>query len=89
LGTPGCYKFSRYKTGKLDASSNSSNSNSSSSNEGKQDAQQDTSSSEDSKPQLVVPKGADVDSVLAMAEAFYWVSAASLSSWYWRWAYSK
>lgn len=68
---PGCYKFSRYKTGKLDAN----NSNNSSSNAGKQGAQQAASSSEDAKPLLVVPKGADVDSVLAMAEAFYWVSA--------------
>jgi hypothetical protein len=70
----GCYQFSQYKTGRiLDANSSSS--------AGKDAAQQAGAGSsaaapdsDDAKPVLVVPQGANVDSVMAMAEAFYWVS---------------
>jgi hypothetical protein len=78
----GCYKFSRYKTGKLEAAVGTNSSGSSSN--AKTDSQQaaaateattgeQASSSEDAKPVLLVPPG-DLTSVLSMAESFYWVS---------------
>jgi hypothetical protein len=70
---PGCYKFSRYKTGKLDANS-TSNSTSTPGQEGGS-SQPGSSGSDDSKPLLVAPAGVDTASVMALAEAFYWVSS--------------
>lgn len=70
---PGCYKFSRYKTGKLDANSNS-NSTSTPGQEGGS-SQSGCPGSDDSKPLLVVLAGVDTASVMALAEAFYWVSS--------------
>lgn len=64
----GCYKFTRYKTGKLDAAaatnSTSANGNTSAA---------DKAAAADGKPVLVIPEGADVEGVLSMATAFYWV----------------
>ncbi|WIA39206.1 hypothetical protein OEZ86_005331 [Tetradesmus obliquus] len=50
----GCYKFSRYKTGKVG------------------NGQQQAPSSEEEKPMLLAPQGADIAAVLPMAEAFFW-----------------
>ncbi len=77
--SPGCYKFSRYKTGKLDSNNNSGSDSSSSTavKEGSTQAEASSSTtagSDESKPLLVAPTGADTKAVVAMAEAFYWVS---------------
>jgi hypothetical protein len=58
----GCYKFSRYKTGKLPDGKAGSSSNSNSNS--------DTSS--EPKPLLLPPEGADTAAATALAGAFYW-----------------
>lgn len=65
----GCYKFTRYKSGKLDTASNS-NSNEA----GDQAAANGAVATDGSegKPMLVPPKGSDMKAAMAMAEAFYW-----------------
>lgn len=81
LLSTGCYTFSRYKTGKLDATAAAAaGNNNSSSSDVKTDPQQaaaaEAPSSEEAKPVLVVPDSG-ISCVLNMAEAFYWVSPAA------------
>lgn len=65
----GCYKFTRYKSGKLDTANNTN-----SKEAGDQTAANGAVAADgsDGKPMLVAPKGADVKAAMAMAEAFYW-----------------
>lgn len=69
---PGCYKFTRYKTGKLDQKSSKDAVSPEGQKAGGAAAEPVGG---DAKPVLLTPPGSNVSLVMAMAEAIYWVRA--------------